>query len=399
MNITIIGLSAGGLSCLKTLLKYSRDLRITAITNEERLYSRCLLTYLLGKELDENDINIAEVSDLKNTEIIFKRTVKSINREKRTITLDNSREIPYDKLVLAVGSDPLRPTYCKEENDVFTLRYLKDAHNIDKKLKDSVIVVGGGYVGIKSAYGFYKRKVRTTMIVTSPYPLSVTADEETGRIVEKELIKMGVDLRLKSDVIEVVKKNGSVNVLLRDGTELISDVLVVGKGVKPNINLAKSAGLECQNGILVNDFLQTSDENIYAIGDCAESFDIVRKEKNINAIWPTAEEQGYFCALNILGREVKYPGSIPMNSLKMEDFHLITAGLLKGEGIELHTIWEKNKNQFRKIALKNDVFVGMAFLNNPEDAGVYLNLIKRGNTLVKNPKEFLQSTPLLNFRV
>ncbi|MCX7991318.1 MAG: FAD-dependent oxidoreductase [Proteobacteria bacterium] len=399
MNIVIVGLSAGGLSCLKTLLKYSKDINITAITNEDRIYSRCLLTYLLGRELGEKDINIADINDFRQINLITGKNVTEIKREKKTIVLEDGKEISYDKLILAVGADPLRPTYTKEENNVFTLRYLREAVKIEKRLKNSVVVVGGGYVGIKSAYGFYKRKVYTTMVVTSPYPLSVTADEETGRVVEKELIKMKIDLKLKSDVIDISKKEGLAKVTLRDETEIHCDAVIVGKGVKPNIKLAKNAGLDCENGILVNEYLQTSDKDIFAIGDCAESFDIIRKERYINAIWPVAEEQGYFCALNILGRDVSYPGSISMNSLKMENFHLITAGLLKGDGIKTHTLWHKNKNQFRKIALKDDLLVGVAFLNNPEDAGVYVNLIKKGDTRISNPEEFLTTTPVSYYKI
>lgn len=398
MNLVVVGLSASGLACVKTLIKYGSKFKITAITDEDRLYSRCLLTYYLGRELSEKELDIYELSEFKDICLITNTKLKEIKREKKLIVLDNGNEIHYDKLVLAIGSNPLRPTYCKEENNVFTLRYFKDAVKIEKKLKESAIIVGGGYVGIKSAYGLYKRKVKTTMIISSPYPLSVTADEETGRMVEKKLKEMGIDIKLRLDVIEVNKKNGQTYVLLRDGTELLSDLVIVGKGVKPNIDLAKNAGLECNNGILVDGYLRTSDPDIYAIGDCAETYDLIRKETNVNAIWPCAEEQGYYCALNLLHREVPYPGTMAMNSLKMNDFHLVTAGILKGDGITLYTQYS-HKNQLRKIALKDNLFVGMAFLNNPEDAGVYLNLLKKGDTVVSNPKDFLASPPILNFKL
>lgn len=396
MNIAIVGLSAGGLSCLENLIKFSEGHNIIAITNEDNIYSRCLLTNLLGKEIEEKDLIISEVSKINRATVLTGKSVVKINRDKKSLLLDNGKEISYDNLVLAIGADPLRPTYCKEEKNVFTLRYLGDAKKIEKKLRESVVIVGGGYVGIKAAYGFFKRQIKTSMVITSPYPLSVTADEETGNIVGKELIKMGIDLKLRSDVVEVEKIDGKAKVNLRDGRELISDLVVVGKGVKANIGLAKEAGLICESGIIVDEYLRTSDKDIYAIGDCIEVFDIVRKDRYMNAIWPMAVEQGYFCAMNILGRDIPYPGAMPMNSLKMGDFHLITAGILKGDNVSVYSLWHKGKNQLRKIAIKEGVLVGMAFLNNPEEAGIYVNLVKRGDTKVSDPEEFLSVTPRLD---
>ncbi len=143
---------------------------------------------------------------------------------------------------------------------------------------------------------------------------------------------------------------------------------------------------------MVNEFLETSAEGIYAAGDCCETMDIARKRLWVNAIWPVAVEQGYFAALNMLGMQAPYPGSIGMNSMKTRAFHLITAGVLKGgEGVSLFEKYIPSTNQFRKLAVRDNVPVGMAFYNNPEEAGVIINLIKKGTPLTVDPAKIVNN--------
>jgi NADPH-dependent 2,4-dienoyl-CoA reductase/sulfur reductase-like enzyme len=120
--------------------------------------------------------------------------------------------------------------------------------------------------------------------------------------------------------------------------------------------------------------------------------DVVRKTPWVNAIWPVAVEQGYFAALNMSGAHTPYPGSIGMNSLKTDSFHLITAGVLKdGEGITIFEKYIPSTNQFRKLLVKDNVPVGMAFYNSPEEAGIIINLIKKGMPLTVNPRKIVNS--------
>jgi NADPH-dependent 2,4-dienoyl-CoA reductase/sulfur reductase-like enzyme len=118
----------------------------------------------------------------------------------------------------------------------------------------------------------------------------------------------------------------------------------------------------------------------------------VRNTLWINALWPVAVEQGHHAALNMLGRQSPYPGSLAMNSLKTPVFHLILAGILKGgNGITLFEHYTPSSNQFRKLAVRNNIPVGMAFYNNPEDAGIIVNLIKKGEPLTVNPERIVRN--------
>jgi len=388
MEIVIIGSSAAGLSCLDTLLKFSRDINVTVISEEPyKPYCRCLLTYYLGKMLNEQQMVIRDTTSYpSNTRFLFGERVASIDTTRKVVILSGGKEIGYDRLLIATGSHAKKPEYYDEEKRTFTLRFMDDAKKIEPHLRSSAIVLGGGFIGVKAALGLLERSIATTIVIASRYPLSMIADETTGRIVENDLTRMGIEIRTGEDISGIKINNATLRVSLSSGSELDSDIIIVGKGVKPRVELAKQSGIKTDTGIVVNEFFKTSAEGVYAAGDCCETMDIARNTHWINAIWPVAIEQGSYAALNMLGRQLTYPGSVGMNSLKSPVFHIITAGVLKGgDGI---TIYEKNMpstNQFRKLAVRDNVPVGMAFYNNPEDAGVIVNLIKKGTPLTVDP--------------
>jgi nitrite reductase (NADH) large subunit len=394
MDIVIIGSSAAGLSCLDTLLKFSRDINVTVISEEPyKPYCRCLLTYYLGKMLNEQQMVIRDTTSYpSNTRFLFGERVTSIDTARKFVILSGGKEIVYDRLLIATGSHAKRPEYYDEEKRTFTLRYMDDAKKIEPHLRSRAIILGGGFIGVKAALGLIERSIATTIVIASRYPLSMIADETTGRIVEKDLTRMGIEIRTGEDISGIKINNASLRVSLSSGSELDSDIIIVGKGVKPRVELAKESGIKTDMGIVVNEFLETSAEGVYAAGDCCETMDIARNAHWINPIWPVAIEQGSYAALNMLGRQLKYPGSVGMNSLKSPVFHIITAGVLKGgDGI---TIYEKNMpstNQFRKLVVRDNVPVGMAFYNNPEDAGVIANLIKKGMPLTVDPVKIVNN--------
>jgi NADPH-dependent 2,4-dienoyl-CoA reductase/sulfur reductase-like enzyme len=135
-------------------------------------------------------------------------------------------------------------------------------------------------------------------------------------------------------------------------------------------------------GILVNEFLETSEPDIFAAGDCCQALDVTRGRPWINAVWPVAVEQGYFAGLNLAGIPAVYPGSMALNSLKTPRSHLINAGLLKtAEGVTFHERQAPSKDQFRMLAVRENIPLGMMFYNAPAEAGPVVSLIRRGKPL------------------
>jgi len=395
MKIVICGVSAAGLSCLDNLYKIDRNIDCTLISEEPTYpYSRCLLTYYLAKELLLKEMEITNPDYYEdNIKWVFGERAIKIDTKNQVIITNNGNIFNYDKLLLATGAEAIKTSYMQNNDRIFNLRYLKEAQHIDKKLKSIALVVGGGFVGIKTAYGLVSRGIKTTLIIASSYPLSTTVDEETGNLIKDQLNKMGIDVFTETDIVETKVKNGSLISVLSNGRILTTDIAIVGKGVKPRCDLAKSSGIKVENGIIVDEHLRTSVENIYAAGDCCETYDIVRKKRVVNAIWPNAVEQGRYAALNMLGYDVSYPGSIAMNSIKTNTFHLISAGDLKVKDAKVFTNFSKSKNQYVKILVKDDKVVGCAFLNCYEYAGVVVELVKSGKEVsLQYVKEIVEGT-------
>jgi len=390
MNIVIIGSSAAGLSCLNTLCKISPQAKITVISAEKHSpYSRCLLTYYLGNSMIEQELTISSPSDYPSVvRFILGQKAEQIDAQKKTVRLSDGKELGYDKLLIAVGGDAVKPKYYAEERRTFALRYLDDAKKIADTTKGRAVVLGGGFVGIKTAYGLLERNIKTDMVVASPYPLAMILDEASARYIEKDLIELGIGIITREDVADISLHKNALKVYLNSGRVLETDVAVVGKGVIPSVDLAKASGIKVNEGISVNEYLETSTPDIFAAGDCCETLDLARNKLQIIGLWPVAVEQGYFAALNMSGARSRYPGSIAMNSLKTKAFHLISAGILKGEhGLTVYEKYIPTRKQFRKIAFRGDAPVGMAFYNCPEQAGLFVNLIKKAVPLMVNPEK------------
>lgn len=392
MKVAIIGASAAGLSCLDVLQRFSLARTITLISEEPYPpYCRCLLTHRLAGELTPAQMTLWEPSrEGPEISLLLGRRVASLDVRNQEALLDDGRRIPYDRLLLATGAEPIKPSYCDEGKNIFTLRTLADTEKIERAFGPQALVIGGGLVGIKAALALKDRGAAVEMVISSAYPLSQVLDRETGEIIGGALAWEGLSLHLGEEVREAGRDNGRVVFALQSGKELTANLALVGKGVNPRTELAQAAGLALGTGIKVNEFLETSVPAIYAAGDCCESQDLVRGVPRVNALWPVAAEQGWYAAWNMAGQHSPYPGALAMNNLKTPSFHLITAGILHGmEGIEVHSRFSPAQNQFRKLACREGRPVGMAFFNCPEEAGPFVHLIRQGLPLTLDPARLL----------
>ena len=390
MDIVIIGASAAGLSCLDTLNKVAPGAVVTVVSGEPYPpYCRCLLSYYIGRSLTEAELTIKAPADLpRGVRFVGGRKAERIDTAGKTVRLEDGETLAYDKLLIATGAGAVKPPYCDEGKNCFVLRTMDDARKIAAAVKDRAVVAGGGFIGIKTAYGFIARNAAAEMVVASPYPLAMVLDEASGRHLEKDLAGLGLKITTGDDIAAVDFRNGRQQISLKSGRTIDSDVVVAGKGVRPDLALATTAGVKIGEGIAVDEHMETSVPDIFAAGDCCETYDPARSEPQIIGLWPAAAEQGYYAALNMAGYPSRYGGTVAMNSLKTSAFHLISAGVLKGDaGL---TVYEKSvpaRKQFRKIACRGDVPVGLAFYNCPEDAGLFVNLIRKAEPLTVDPQK------------
>jgi len=383
MRYVIIGGSAGGISCAESIREIDKKSQITLVTDEVfPLYSRCLLSYLLAGSITEEGLYFKGKDFYKTNgvEPILGVRAEHIDVKARNISLSNSKKIDFDKLLIATGSrSKMLDIPGAKKSGVFALRTVRDARGILETLKDvkTAAVLGGGLIGLKAAYALSKRGVKIKVVVKSGQVLSQIVDQKAAAFIHARIEKEGIEILKGRDAKEIVGRDGVEGVILDNGAKMDCQLVVIGKGVEPNVELAKDSGISVGYGITAGDRLNTSQKDIYTAGDVAETRDIAMQERSLNAIWPCAIEQGKIAGYNMAGKQVNYKGSFGMNSVEFFGLPVISIGITHTkEGYEeLVDIDEKN-GMYKKVLLKDQVIRGYISLGRIEGSGVYHTLIK-----------------------
>jgi NAD(P)H-nitrite reductase large subunit len=240
-------------------------------------------------------------------------------------------------------------------------------------------VLGGGLIGLKAAWGLKKRNLETKVIVKSNQVLSQVLDEQAASLFRKRLEDNGIEVMTGLDVTEILG-NGDVKAVKFDTGKVIGcEIVIVGKGVKPNIDLILDTEIKLNEGILVDEYMKTNLPNIYAAGDVCEAFDFNLGQPVVNALWPHAVEQGKLAGINMAGSKVKYEGSVGMNSVEFFNLPVISMGITRAKkesGFEEMIKLDPKEEVYKKVVLKENRIVGMIFVGKIEQSGVILKLMK-----------------------
>jgi nitrite reductase (NADH) large subunit len=381
----IIGNSAAGIAAVEAIRKIDKDSKITVISYETyNSYCRCLISYFLARDIKEENIFYRPESFYKenNIELLLNKKVTSVSPKNNRIILEDKTQINYDALLIATGASPKFPeTQGIKKRGVFGFRTLKDAKDIDGLLlaTKAACVLGGGLIGLKAAYGLKKRNIDVKVIIKSKQALSQALDFEAAQFIQKRLEENGIEVILGQDVTEVIGNGDIKAVKLDSGKAFACSLIIVGKGVTPNIDLVKDTEVKVGEGIIANELLQTNVSNIYTAGDVAESFDITLGRFTVNALWPVAVEQGRIAGANMAGDNVNYGGSLGMNSIEFFGLPAVSLGIFKSEdsaGIEEIKVKEEKLNIYKKLILKNNCLIGAVLVGNINNSGLYLRLIR-----------------------
>ncbi|MFH1854740.1 MAG: FAD-dependent oxidoreductase [Candidatus Omnitrophota bacterium] len=384
MRYAIIGSSAAGISAVETIRSKDKKSSITVISDEQKpLYSRCLISYFLAGTIDRDKVRIRPGDFFKKNKIEAVLGVKAekIDVEKKEIQLGNKEKTKFDKLLIATGASPkLENIPGKDKKGVFPLRTIEHAMEIESMLGQvkNAAILGGGLIGLRAAYALKSRNKDVSVFVKSSQILSQIIDSESAGIMQRHIEKKGIKVFTGKAAKEIRGKDSVEGLVLDDDSSVDCQLVVIGKGVSPNIEIAREAGLKTNWGIVVDKFLKTTNDNIFAAGDVAESYDITLGENSINAIWPVAVEQGRIAALNMLGDNQAYDGTLAMNSIEFFGLPVISIGITRPKKDIYKEIVRKNpdKNIYKKIVLRDNIIVGAIFVNAIEQIGVIGALIK-----------------------
>ena len=356
---------------------------ITAVTEESMLYSRPLITYSLGKRTDSLSYhgNISEPCDVK---VCYDLRVERLDGNKKTASLSDGSEVIFDKALIATGGIPIVPDIPEREvqGGIFPFTRRDDMEAIDTYLKahssKNIVILGGGFIGLKTCEAMMDMKKNITLIELTPRLLQNMMDEKGSSYLEKSLIRSGVHVIKEDTIVAFEGEKGSLtDVLLKSGRRIPADVAVISIGVRPNLDWLRSSGIEINRGIVVNEFQETSCPGIYAAGDVAETRNLLTGERNVVAIWPEAVNQGRIAGWNMSGRIESYPGSLPMNAMEIGEKALVSAGVANPVGDDYEVLIRKDRENYKKLVLKDDLIVGVIFVGEIEKSGIYINLMRQ----------------------
>ncbi len=340
-KVLIVGGVAGGASTAARLRRVDEEAEIIMFERGEYIsFANCGLPYYIGEVIKERDKLLVQTPEAMkqrfNIDVRVKNEVlKIMPKEKQVEVKDcgtgKTYKESYDYLVLSPGADPIKPSMPGVDADnIFTLRNIPDTDAI-KKYVDEIkpqcaVVVGGGFIGLEMAENLHERGVKVSLVEMGEQVMA-PLDYEMAQVVHKELKSNNVDLYLKDGVTSFEGGNKINKVTLQSGRSIDADMVVLAIGVRPEVTLAKDAGLELgKRGIKVNEYLQTSDPNIYAAGDAIEVKDFVNgKPTWVPLAWP-ANRQGRIIANNMTGRKEKYNGTQGTSIAKVFDLNVASTG-------------------------------------------------------------------------
>ncbi|HEY9217184.1 MAG TPA: nitrite reductase large subunit NirB [Phenylobacterium sp.] len=380
-RLVVIGNGMAGCRAVEEVLKRDPDrYDITIFGAEPRVnYDRIMLSPVLSgeKSFDQIVINDAAWYATNNITLHSGRAVTRIDRQAQIVHAAGGLEVGYDKLLLAVGSDPIRlPLPGAELAGVVTFRDLDDveAMTLAAERGGRAVVIGGGLLGLEAAYGLSKRGMGATVIHLMDVLMERQLDESAGFLLREALNARGVETVLEAHSEAILGQGGRVSGLkLKDGRTIPCDLLVMAVGIRPNVRLAADAALAVQRGVVVDDQMRTSDPAIFAVGECAEHRGIAYGL--VAPIWEMCRTLGEV----LTGRDSAYEGSLLQTRLKVTGVDVFSAGKFAGGGgCEDVVFRDAGRGVYKRVVIEDGRIAGAVLFGDAADGGWYFDLMKRG---------------------
>jgi NAD(P)H-nitrite reductase large subunit len=322
MRFVIIGSGVAGIAAIEAIRAQGKAGEIIMIGDDPHgFYSRPGLAYFLTGELDDKALFPRTREDYQRLHFNYQKgRVTKILPIEKAVELDEKTRLTYDKLLLATGSLalPLNIPGSTLEG-VVKLDHLNDAHQILKFVRrgKTAVVVGGGITALELAEGLLSRGMNVHYLLRGDRYWSNVLDESESRIVERRLQEEGVTLHFHTELAEILGKGHVKSIRLKDGRTVRCDLLAYAIGIRPRVELAREAGLSVERGIVTNECLQTSDEDIYAAGDVAQVYDPVSGRSVVDSLWHLARDQGHAAGVNMAGGSKSYVRNAPFNVTRL----------------------------------------------------------------------------------
>jgi NAD(P)H-nitrite reductase large subunit len=402
MQHVIAGAGPAGVIAAETLRKIDPTSAVTLIGDEpEPPYSRMAIPYLLIDRIDEAG------TYLRKSKAHFKQLgievrqgrVTSVEPTQNRIGLDGGGSLKYDRLLLATGARPILPPIPGIKlAGVHPCWTLHDSRAIAKLARpgSKVVLIGAGFIGCIILEALAKRGVHLTVVETGDRMVPRMMNQTAGGLIKNWCEKKGIAVHTSTSVTAIEENKKSkvpLTVRLSGGENVDAELVIVATGVRPNVEFAEKSGVELNDGIVVNHFLQSNISNIYAAGDVAKGSDFSTGNFEVHAIQPTAAEHGRVAAQNMAGRPTYYAGSFNMNVLDTAGLVACSFGLWMGvDGGSAAELVDRERFRYINLQFGEDILIGATSLGLTQHVGVLRGLIQ-GRVKLGDWKQKLMQDP------
>ena len=394
-RLVVVGNGMASLRFLERLTEGAPGLYDVTVVGAEPVaaYNRVLLSSLLGGEVDEAACAFRGLDwyESHGIRLITGAPVTAIDRENALAIVGETHVLPFDKLVLAVGSTPIRlPKPGIDLPGVITFRDLADVAAIRRAAvrHARAVVIGGGLLGLEAAVGLSRLGIDTTLLHVMDRLMERQLDHAAAGLVKRAMEARGVKVMLKADTASIDGDGRVESLTLSDGTVLLADLVVMSVGVRPSVALAQGAGLETGRGIKVDDRMATSDPRIFALGECAE-----HRGMTYGLVEP-AYEQAEVLSRHLAGEAGAYQGTALATSLKVSGLPVFSAGVVDTpESAEAIVLSDPGAGLYRKLLVEDERLIGAVFVGDIGEQGWCKALIRSGEPVIGHLDDLMFGRP------
>jgi len=383
----IIGASAAGMAAANAIRELDSSGIITVLSMEKEMpYFRPMIPFLISGKKSESDIALVGNGPYKGKDINIctGARVTFVDTKNKIVSASNSKNISYDKLLIASGSSSFIPPEIEGTNSqgVFALRTLSDAKKIaDLTAKTrQVVMAGGGMLNLKTAFALLERGLEVILVVYSGQVLSQLMEADDAKLIRKALNIAGLKIITGCGVKKIISGNNGVKgVMLSNGKQIEAEMVLIGKGVSPNIDFLDKSSIRIDRGVVADEYTATNIPDVYAAGDVAESFDLLSGKKIISGLWTNAAEMGRCAGRNMAGRHTRYLGSAGiLNATQVADVPFVSMGIVHTKGTDYETHVTETQTTYKKLVFSSDskYLVGALFVGDIKRAGLYRFIIR-----------------------
>ena len=395
-KLVLIGNGMAGVACVEQILRYQNRFEITIFGEETHVnYNRILLSSVLAGERATDEITLNDWDWYKKNSITLRAGVRivEIDGEARTLKGDDGSVTEFDKLIIATGSSPLIPPIeGRDKEGVFTFRNLDDTRALLERSGPGTkaAIIGGGLLGLEAARGLQVQGCSVSVIHLAPWLMERQLDPSGGAYLKRKMENLGVTVHCGANT-QALLGNGRVEGLrLSDGTEIEAELVVIAAGIRPNVGIAKSAGLEVNRGIVVDDHMRTSHPDIYAVGECTE-----HRGQLFGLVAPLME-QGKVLAAAITGNQGEgFVSPTPAAKLKIMGVDVFSAGDVNDsqEDVECVRYEDPALGIYKKLVLRDNRLAGVVLVGDASDSHRYAEWLRLGADLSAQRRSLLFPEP------